>query len=318
MSRVLVVSEAEVDALLPMAECIEVMEDALAALARGEVGQPLRSKLKPAEAPGLLGLMPSWRGGEQPYFGLKEVCVFPGNPARGLDTHLGAVLLHSGETGELLAILNAAAVTAIRTAAVSAVATRLLARPDASRLAIIGTGVQARRHLEALKIVRNVREIRAYSLSGKTLAGAEPASSVEEALRGADLVVTATSSSVPVVRREWIGAGAHINAVGASVPASRELDGATVAAASLFVDRRESTLNESGDYRFAVEEGAIGGPDHIRGEIGEVLTGKVDGRRSPEEITLFKSLGLGVEDLASAAHVYEKARRLGTGTWVEF
>ena len=318
MSKVLVVSEAEVDDLLPMGECIEVMQDALVALAAGDVEQPLRSKLKPSGAPGLLGLMPAWRGGEHPYFGLKEVCVFPGNPARGLDSHLGAVLLHSGETGELLAIVNAAAVTAIRTAAVSAVATRLLARPDASRLAIIGTGVQARRHLEAMKIVRNVRTVRAYGRSGKGLAGAEAAASVEEALRGADLVVTATSSAVPVVRREWISAGAHLNAVGASVPASRELDGATVAAASLFVDRRESTLNESGDYRFAVEEGAIGGPNHIRGEIGEVLTGKVDGRRSAEEITLFKSLGLGIEDLAAAAWVYEKARRLGTGTWVGF
>ena len=318
MSSVLVVSEAEADALLPMGECIEVMQDALVALAAGEVEQPLRSKLKPSGAPGLLGLMPAWRGGAQPYFGLKEVCVFPGNPARGLDSHLGAVLLHSGETGELLAIVNAAAVTAIRTAAVSAVATRLLARPDASRLAIVGTGVQARRHLEAMKIVRNVRTVRAYGRSGGGLPGADAATSVEEALRGADLVVTATSSAVPVVRREWISAGAHINAVGASVPAARELDGATVAAASLFVDRRESTLNESGDYRFAVEEGAIDGPDHIRGEIGEVLTGKVDGRRSAEEITLFKSLGLGIEDLAAAAWVYEKARRLGTGTWVKF
>lgn len=318
MSQVLVVSEREVDALLPMGECIEVMESALAALARGEVDQPLRSKLKPPAAAGLLGLMPAWRGGTQPYFGLKEVCVFPGNPARGLDSHLGAVLLHSGETGELLAVVNAAAVTAIRTAAVSAVATRLLARPDASRLAIIGTGVQARRHLEAMRIVRNVREVRAYTRSGKRLEGADAASSVEEALRDADLVVTATSSSTPVVKREWISPGTHINAVGSSVPSARELEGALVAAASLFVDRRESTLNESGDYRFAVEEGAIRGDGHIRGEIGELLTGKVVGRKSPEEITLFKSLGLGIEDLASAAHVFEKARRLGTGTWVEF
>ncbi len=310
--KVLVLSEHDVETLLTMPECIEVMEDALAALARGEVHNPLRQAIRAPGAPGLLGLMPAWRSGATPYYALKEVCVFPENPKRGLDTHLGAVILHSGDTGEPLAIINAAAVTAIRTAAVSAVATKLLAREDASVLAILGAGVQAKSHLQAIPLVRQIRETRQFSRRGGNVGSAE------EAVRGADIIVTATSSREPVLRREWLSPGAHINAVGSSIAAARELDSATVAAASLFVDRRESTVNESGDYLFALKEGAIPGPDHIRAELGELLTGQAAGRKSPEEITLFKSLGLAVEDLASAAFLYEKARTAGRGIWVDF
>jgi ornithine cyclodeaminase/alanine dehydrogenase-like protein (mu-crystallin family) len=305
--KVLVLSEHEVHELLTMQECIAVMEDALRALARGEVFNPLRMPLRAPGAPGLLGLMPAWRGGETPYYALKEVCVFPENPKRGLDTHLGAVILHSGETGEPLAFMNASAITAIRTAAVSAVATKLLARRDASVLAILGTGVQAKAHRQAIPLVRDVREIR---LCGRN-------DSAEEAVRGADIIVTATSSREPVLRREWIRPGAHINAVGSSIAAARELDGAAVAAASLFVDRRESTINESGDFLFAVREGLID-QSHIRAELGELLEGTAEGRTSEDEITLFKSLGLAVEDLAAAAFLFEKARRDRRGTWVEF
>jgi ornithine cyclodeaminase len=310
--KVLILSEHDVDELLVMEECIEVMAEALAALARGEVHNPLRQAIRAPGAPGLLGLMPAWRGGERPYYALKEVCVFPGNPARGLDSHLGAVVLHSGETGEPLAFINAASVTAIRTAAVSAVATRLLAREDAQVLAVIGSGVQGKSHLAAIPLVRAIREVRQYSRRAGNCA------SVEEAVRGADIIVTATSAKEPIVRREWLSPGVHINAVGSSIAAARELDSATVAAASLFVDRRESTVNESGDYLFALREGAISGPDHIRAELGEILTGAAEGRKSEGEITLFKSLGLAVEDLAAAAFLYEKARRLGRGMWVEF
>lgn len=317
MSRVLVLSGHEVERLLPMAECIPVMEEALKALARGEVDQPLRSKLMPSGGEGLLGLMPAWRGGKKPVFGLKEVCVFPGNPARGLDTHLGAVLLHSGETGELLAIMNAAAITAIRTAAVSAVATRLLSRPDSTRLAVIGAGVQARSHVAAMRCVRNINEIKVFSRSGAKGLGQE-AASVEEAVADADIIVTATSAREPVLQGEWVRPGTHINAVGSSIPTARELSSSVVASASLFVDRRESTIRESGDYLFALQEGAIGGPEHIRGEIGELLLGKGGGRQSTEEVTLFKSLGLAVEDVAAGAYLFEKARKEGTGTWVEF
>src|ERR1051325_4014619 len=304
--KLLVLSEHEVVELLTMPECIGVMEEALAATARGEVHNPLRQVIRASGAPGFLGLMPAWRGGAQQYYGLKEVCVFPENPKRGLDTHLGAVILHSGETGEPLAIMNASAITAIRTAAVSAVATKLLARADASVLAILGTGVQAKSHREAIPLVRPIREIRMCGRGGNA----------EEAVHGADIIVTATSSREPVLRREWIGAGTHINAVGSSSAASRELDGATIAASSLFVDRRESTINESGDYLFALREGVIA-ESHIRSELGELLTGSARGRTSRDEITLFKSLGLAIEDLASAAFLYDKARALGRGQWVD-
>lgn len=312
-----VFNEHDVERLLTPAACIGVMEEALSALARGEVHQPLRNVIRAEGASGFLGLMPSYFRD----YGLKEVCVFPGNPARGLDTHLGAVLLHSGETGELLAIANASAITAIRTAAVSAVATKLLAREDASVLAILGAGVQAKSHLAAMQLVRKVSEVRIFS---RTRAKAESVrtgfsrsrvvDTAEEAVRGADIIVTATSSREPVIKREWISAGAHINAVGSSVPFARELDSATMAAASLFVDRRESTVNESGDYLFALKEGAIAGPQHIRAEIGDILIGKAKGRTSRDEVTLFKSLGLAIEDLASVRYLYET----GGGVQVDF
>jgi ornithine cyclodeaminase len=321
MSDVLVLSEHHVAELLTMRECIVVMEEALAALARGEVHQPLRQAIRAPGANGLLGLMPAYRGGPVAYYGLKEVCVFPNNPQRGLDTHLGAVLLHSGETGELLAIANASAITAIRTAAVSAVATRLLARDDASVLAILGGGVQARSHLAAIPLVRSIREVRIFSRTRAKAAdvaagfsASRVVDSAEEAIRGADIIVTATSSREPVVKREWIADGAHINAVGSSIAVARELDSSTVAAASLFVDRRESTTNESGDYLLALRDGAIRGPEHIRAEIGEILIGRAKGRSSNDEITLFKSLGLAVEDLACVRYLYET----GEGRQVDF
>jgi ornithine cyclodeaminase len=305
--KVLVLSEAEVHELLSMGECIGVMEDALRALARGEVFNPLRMKVAAPGAPGLLGLMPAWRSGEVPYYALKEVCVFPQNPKRGLDTHVGAVILHSGDTGAPLAFINASAVTAIRTAAVSAVATKLLARDEPSVLAILGTGVQGKSHREAIPLVREIREMR---MCGRN-------DSAEEAVRGADIIVTATSSKEPILRREWIKAGAHINAVGSSIPAARELDGETIAAASLFVDRRESTIHESGDFLFAAREGFVD-QTHIRAELGELLESDTPGRTSNDEITLFKSLGLAIEDLAAAAFLYDKARNEGRGSWVEF
>jgi ornithine cyclodeaminase/alanine dehydrogenase-like protein (mu-crystallin family) len=322
--KILILSEHDVERLLTMPQCIEVMADALAGLARGEVLNPLRQAIRAPGAAGLLGLMPAWRSGSGgAFYALKEVCVFPENPKRGLDTHLGAVILHSGETGEPLAFMNASAITAIRTAAVSAVATRLLARSDASVLAILGAGVQARSHLEALPLVRGIGEIRIYSrdrVKAEGLVGGRGRvyDDAETAVRGADIIVTATSSREPVLRREWIAPGAHINAVGSSIAAARELDSATVAAASLFVDRRESTVNEAGDYLFALREGAISGPEHIRAELGEILTGTAPGRTSDHEITLFKSLGLAVEDLAAAQYVYRQAQVKKLGTWTEF
>lgn len=327
--KTLVLSNHEVAALLPMKECITVMREALLALAEGKVHQPLRTIIRPPDANAVMGLMPSYVCGDSAGFGLKAVCVFPRNPARGMDAHQGAVLLFSGETGELLAMMNASAITAIRTAAVSGVATDLLAREDASNLAIIGSGVQARSHLAAMSAVRAIKRCRIVSrrseharnfveeMSKEFSFPLEAVESVEEALRGADLIVTATNAAEPIVKREWISAGSHLNVVGSSFPGAREVDSATMAAARLFVDRRESTINEAGDYLFPAREGLIG-PDHIRAEIGEVLKGDKPGRRSAEEITLFKSLGLAVEDLFAARYLFDRARQLNVGTWVAF
>ena len=326
---VLILNQREVESLLPMAECVALMADALRSLAGGEMTQPLRMVISPPGAKGLLALMPAHRSGEPAAYGVKVIGIFHDNPAKGLDAHQGSVMLLSGETGEVQALMNASAITAIRTAAVSGVATGLLARAEAGDLAIIGAGVQAHTHLEAMACVRPIRRARVASRSfenAKRFAGAmasrysfpiEAVETVEAAVRGAELIVTATASREPVINREWIAPGAHLNVVGASVPTAREVDSATMAAASLFVDRRESTMNESGDYLLALREGAIG-PDHIRAEIGEVLIANQPGRTSAEEITLFKSLGLAIEDLASAEYLYRKAKAQRAGTWVDY
>jgi len=305
------------------------MSDALASLARGEVYQPLRTIVRPPDARGLLALMPAYRGGESGAFGLKAICVFPGNPAIGKDAHQGMVILFSQETGEPLALMNASQVTAIRTAAVSAVATRLLARPDAVELGIIGAGVQARTHLIALACVRSIKRARVAcrnqehalqlvrEMQDKVSFPIAVVSSNEAAVRDANIVVTATSAHEPVIRREWIGDGAHINAIGTHSPQSREIDTETMAAARLFVDRRESALNEAGDYLLAAQEGAVTA-ESIVAEVGEVLIKSKQGRRSPAEITLFKSLGLAIEDVVSAEYLYRKAKTEHAGTWVDF
>jgi len=314
-----VLSEHDVRRLLPVADCIEPMRQVLAALAREELYNPLRSVVRPPGAGTLMGLMPAHRSRPAPVYSLKTVCIAPGNAARGLDSHQGFVALFDGETGQTRALVNAGAITAIRTAAVSAVATQLLARPDSTTLAILGTGTQGRSHLEAMRAVLPFDRIRVWSRTpghASRLEGVEEAASAEEAVRGADVIVTATSAPEPVVERDWLADGVHVNAVGSSIPTTRELDTATMADAALYVDRRESTLNEAGDYLFPAREGAIG-PDHIRGEIGELLIGAAEGRRSPREITVFKSLGLGAEDLAAAEAVLARAEAEGAGVEVD-
>ena len=312
-----------------MSECVELMSDALASLARGEVFQPLRTIVRPPDARGLLGLMPAYRHGEHGAFGMKAICVFPGNPSLGKDAHQGMVMLFSQETGEPLALMNASQITAIRTAAVSAVATRLLARSDASELGIIGAGVQARTHLSALGSVRSIRRARVAcrnrqhadqlvrEMQETVSFPIEAVSSNEAAVRDADIVVTATSALEPVIRREWIADGAHINAIGTHSPQSREIDTKTMAAARIFVDRRESALNEAGDYLLAAAEGAVT-PESIVAEIGELVIETKKGRISNSEITLFKSLGLAIEDVVCAEYLYRKAATENAGTWVEF
>lgn len=327
--KILILDSRQIKQLLSIVDCIELMADALSALARDEVHQPLRTIVRPPNAKGLLGLMPAYRSGERGAFGLKAICVFPGNPSQGKDAHQGAVTLFSRETGELLALMNASEITAIRTAAVSAVATRLIAREDAHDLAIVGAGVQARTHLAALASVRSIKRARivarnfehsqqlADEMQPKFPFPIEAVRKNEEAVRGADVIVTATSSLEPVINKDWISDGAHINAIGTHSPSSREIDSATMAASRIFVDRRESALNESGDYILAAKEGAVT-PESIIGELGELLIGKKSGRTSSTEITLFKSLGLAIEDVACADYLYRKAQAENVGSWVGF
>ena len=329
--RVLILSHADVLAALPPAACAEAMAAALAGHAQGSSFQPLRSVMIPPEAAGFMGLMPAWRGpqpGRAAAFGLKAVCIIPANPARGLDAHQGLVTLFDGETGEPTAILDAAALTEVRTAAVSAVATRALARPQSRVLAILGAGTQGRAHLAALTLAGEYEQVRIYSprpARARELVQADPgpgpelvaAATAQEAVEGADVVVTATSSREPVLRRDWLAAGTHVNAVGASSPAARELDTATVAASALFCDSRESLRNEAGEFALAIEEGLITGEEHVRAELGEVLAGIAPGRRDAGELTVFRSLGLAIEDLAAAQSAVAAAQAGGLGTEVE-
>ena len=310
-----ILDEHDVRQLLPMSECIDVMAEALAALARGEVHNPLRFVVRPPGAASLMGLMPAHRGGATPLYALKAVAIFPGNSVRGLDSDQGFVALFDGETGATRALLNAGAITAVRTAAVSGVATRLLAREDARTLAILGAGIQARSHLDAMRAVRDFDRVVVWSRTPGRIEGVEEAGSAEEAVRDADVVVTATSAAEPILERAWLKQGVHINAVGSSIPTTRELDTATMRDAALFVDRRESTITEAGDFLFPQREGAIG-PEHIRAEIGELLIGAGEGRRSDDELTVFKSLGLAVEDLAAAEHVLRRAEEENVGSVV--
>jgi ornithine cyclodeaminase len=326
--EVLIVNQAEVPKLLPMSECVDVMARAFAALARGEANMPVRQILWLAEKTGALGLMPAHLT-SQAALGLKAVTFFPRNEGTDLDSHQGAVLLFETGRGRLLAVIDATSVTSVRTAAVSGLATRLLARPDAGDLALVGSGVEARTHLEAMLAVRKLRRIRVASKTferARNFAGREskrhgiavtPCRSVEEAVSGADIVCTVTSSREPVVQGAWLSPGAHVNAVGSSVATARELDGAAVARSRLFVDHRVSALTEAGDFLLARAEGAVDDA-HIIGELGQALTGQITGRASPSDITLFKSVGLAIEDVAAAQHIYSKARGSGFGKFVEF
>ncbi|HEY6524654.1 MAG TPA: ornithine cyclodeaminase family protein [Solirubrobacteraceae bacterium] len=334
--RVLTLSNADIHAALSPAACEQAMAAVLAARARGDAFNPLRTVSAPPGAAGFIGLMPAYASvaaaasgpeaadAEGAAFGLKVVCIMRGNPARGLDAHQGTVTLYDGDTGMPTAILNASAITEIRTAAVTAVATRALARDGARVLCVLGAGVQARSHLVALAGVRPWEEVRVYA---PTTAHVEAlrdargdlvaAGSAREAVEGADVVVVATSAKRPVLEHAWLALGAHVNAVGASSPTAWEISPGTVAAASVFCDSRESVRNEAGEFRLAVEEGLIAGEDHIRAELGEVVTGSHPGRESDDELTVFRSLGIGVEDLAAAQVAVSVARRQGIGTEVE-
>jgi alanine dehydrogenase len=324
----LIIPQSLVPELLPMPECIDLMAEALLALTQGDAVLPLRSMVWMPDKSGLLGLMPAYLGAPRS-LGLKVISYLPGNHGTDRDSHQGAVLLFDTATGGLLAMIDASSITAIRTAAASGLATRLLAREDAGDLALLGSGVQASTHLDAMRAVRKLRRVRVCSLShAKAKAFAlhhekalgipiEAVATAKEAVLGADLVCTMTPSSEPVLFSEWIAPGAHINAVGACFASARELDTATVVRSRLYVDRRESALAEAGDFLIPKSEGAIG-DDHIVGELGDILAGRVPGRRTRDELTLFKSLGIAIEDLAAAHHIEARARATGKGIAVDF
>jgi alanine dehydrogenase len=294
--------EATIGRLLRMEEVIPTMERALADLSGGRVVQPVRTMLPVEEHEGFLGIMPAYTGAA---LGTKLVALYPKNV--GVPTHHATILLFKPETGEPLATMDGRLITEVRTAAVSAVATQHLARSDASVLAIIGSGVQARSHLEALGMVRDFREVRVWSPHRAQAFAREhdvhAAASAEEAVRGADVVVTATTSSTPVLEGEWLSLGVHINAVGAPRPDWRELDDGVLERARVYVDSREAAREESGDVIAARE---------VFAELGEVAAGMKSGRRSTEDVTLFKSLGLAVEDVATADLIYRKAMKGAT------
>jgi ornithine cyclodeaminase/alanine dehydrogenase-like protein (mu-crystallin family) len=320
----LIVSHADVERLLPMDACIEAMADALAATTRGDALLPLRQVLRLHGGRDAFAVMPAVLGSA---IGAKVITVFPGNDATAYESHMGVVLYFDDTHGRLLAIIDASSVTAIRTAAVSGLATRLLARPDASDLAMLGAGIQAMTHLEAMLAVRPITRVKVWSRSvERRLEWAEWARSrfaievevtrtAEQAARGAQIICTTTASRDPILEGEWLWPGTHVNAVGASVRGARELDTDAVVRSSLYVDRRESAMNEAGDFLIPREEGAID-DSHIRGELGELVIGALGGRERDDEITLFKSLGLAVEDVAAARVIYDRARASGAGSWM--
>ena len=326
--KVLFVNEAGVRELLPMDSCVALMRDALTALSRGDAVLPLRSKVSLPDQSGLLGLMPGYLGDPQS-FGLKVVAVMPGNHGTPYDSHQGVVMLFGVKHGEPLAVMDASSITAIRTAAASAAATDVLARPDAGDLALIGSGAEGRTHLAAMKAVRRLRRVRVWSRTRAnaerfareegTVAGVpiEVAETAEAAVKGADLICTTTSSKEPVLEGKWLASGAHVNAVGSCFPTARELDTNAVRRARLYTDCRESCLKEAGDFIIPRNEGSID-DGHLIGEVGEVFLGRIPGRRSQDEITLCESLGVAVEDLAAAHAIHRRARESGAGTWLEW
>jgi ornithine cyclodeaminase len=325
--KVLIADQKLVTEVFPMEEAIPTMRRALTMLAEGDVVMPLRSYLALPGGDDVMGLMPSFMGGFDAV-GVKVVAAFPGNFGTEYDTHQGVVLFFDTERGLLRAIVDATSITAIRTAAVSGLVTDLLANPDAGDLAIIGAGTQAHTHLQAMRAVRPVRRVRVHSVPAGSAAEfaeresratglpVEAVATAEEAVAGADIICTTTTATEPVVLGAWVAPGAHVNAIGAYTPATRELDSDLVANARLYADRRESLLSEAGEFLIPKGEGRFG-DEHIVGEIGDVLTGKAAGRTSPDDITLFKSLGIAIEDLASAHRIYEICQDRGLGAWVE-
>jgi ornithine cyclodeaminase/alanine dehydrogenase-like protein (mu-crystallin family) len=327
--RFRLLTETDVKAVLTMDDLVETMSAALQAYSSGGVTQPVRTVISMEGDHAFFGMMPAFVRGNtsadaRPGLGAKLVTVVGSNAARGLPSHLASILLLDPETGALQALLDGRFITEARTAAVSAVSSRLLARKTAKSLAIIGSGVQARSHLEALSRVHTLRQVTVWSpnklhrdafveeartsVSVPTICAVGHAG---EAVVGADIIVLVTSSPVPVLEDGWVKPGAHVISVGACRPTQREMDPALVARARLFVDSRGAALVEPGDVVLGIQEGRFG-PDHIVAELGQLVAGAA-GRRSDSEVTIFKSLGLAVEDVTAAQLAYRRAVERGIG-----
>jgi len=318
----LCLSEADIRAVLPMADLIGAMETALAAFSAGQVVQPMRPVVEMGEA-AFFSAMPGFVR-DPAVLGAKLVAIIGANRARGLPTHRASILLLDPETGALIALMDGRLITEMRTAAVSAVSAKYMARADAGVLAILGSGVQARSHLAALMLWRPLAEVRAWSPTPdhvRQFAAESPTPvrvcrSAAEAVRGADIVVLATASATPVIEDAWVGPGAHVVSVGACRPNQREMDPALVARARVIVDSRASAFQETGDIVLGLGEGRFA-HSHVVAELGEVVSGGVPGRTSQSEITVFKSLGLAVEDLTAARLAFERARTQGKGVEID-
>ena len=319
----LIVNGADVRRALPMSECIEAVDRAMRAFSDLGEDVPLRTIMQLPGGRNFFGVMPGYLDDPRA-LGAKVLTVYPDNTKRGLASHVGLVALFDTETGVPLAIMDAAQITAIRTAAASAVATRALARKGASSLAILGSGEQAATHLEAICAVRKLQKVRLWGRSkdkARSLAeeaGArlsltiEVADTAQEAVKGAEIVCTVTGSHEPVLLGEWLSPGAHVNLVGSSRLSSREADDAVVSRSRFIVDSRVSARAEAGELKHAIDAGRVN-ENHVLGEIGEVLNGGVVGRKSEDDITVYKSLGIAVQDLAAAHVVYDRAIRDGIG-----
>jgi ornithine cyclodeaminase/alanine dehydrogenase-like protein (mu-crystallin family) len=324
----LVVNGADVRRALPMSECIEVIERAMRAVSRGDAEVPLRTVMAIPGTRNRLAAMPGYVG-EPRGLGAKILALYPENPRRGLSSHVGLVVLFDAEMGLPVAVMDAQQITAVRTAAATAVATRALARADAGDLAILGVGEQAGTHLAAIPLVRTLRSIRVWGRSferAQAFAQREGARlalrmtvcrTAHEAVDGADIVCTLTGAREPILNGAWLAAGAHVNLVGASRIGAREVDDEVVTRSRYFVDLRRSAHAEAGELRHALDAGLVG-ENHLLGEIGEVLNGTVPGRTSDTDITVYKSVGIAAQDLAAAHHIFERARKEGLGTLAPF
>lgn len=319
----IVLSERDIKALLPMEQAIEVVAATMMAVSAGGATLPLR-QIMPVGGGNMLGLMPGAMT-EPACFGVKLVCLFPENPAFGFSSHQGAMVLFETMHGAAVAMMNAGRLTAVRTAAASAVATRALAREDAATLAIVGTGEQAEFHLEAMLAVRQIRRVRivgrrperaeafvALARSHHPDVTFEWGTDVRAAVDGADIVCTVTAAAEPILFGGWIQPGTHLNVVGASVPSKTEIDQDLVVRSALFADYRPSIFAQAGELIGAIEAGRVG-KDHVLAEIGEVLSGAHTGRTDADQITLYRSLGIAAQDLACAHFCYAAARERGLG-----